>query len=77
MILKLTGDIKESNYIVVMNILFQYINTDFEKYDKSNEKDNTIPYQIDYSDTLLSHRKNLVIYCYKNKTQYVARVEEY
>ena len=31
--LKLKGDIKETNYIVVMDTLFQYINTDFEKYD--------------------------------------------
>ena len=75
--LKLKGEIKETNYIVVMDTLFQYINTDFEKYDKSEAKDNTIIYRIDYSNTLLSHRKNLHISCHKTKTQYVAIVSEY
>ena len=65
--IKLKGDIKESNYISIMQVLFQYINTD---------KDNTIIYRLDYSNTPLSHLKNLHITCYKTKTQYVAYVSE-
>ena len=75
--LKLKGDIKKDNYISIMDVLWQYINIDFEKYEKSKEKDNAIVYRIDYSNTPLSHRKNLHITCYKTKTQYVAYASEY
>jgi len=75
--IKLKGDIKDSNYISVMQVLFQYINTDFAQYEKAKEKDNTIIYRLDYSRTPLSHRKNLHITCYKTKTQYVASASEY
>ena len=56
--LKLKGDISKQNYISVMDVLFQYIEKDFEKYEKQKENDNTIIYRLDYSNTPLSHRKN-------------------